>query len=308
MNDRASAAKREGQVMIADYVYINGEFFPHDQAKVSVFDHGFIYGDGVFEGLQVSGGGIFRLDAHLDRFYRSAKFLEIEIPLPRAELTGVILETARRNNLRDGYMRPVVTRGAGPTGLRNIDKLGRPTLVILAQHESGKPASAGGVTAHVTSIRRVPSECLDSRVKSCNYINNILAYLETKHCGAETAIMLDINGNVSEGYANNIFCVSGGRVLTPPLGNILAGITRDTLLGLCRQLDIPVAEQNLSVYDLITGDEVFESSTLGEIIPISGIDGQPVGGQAPGPITRRLAQELRKLIESGTQSTRVFNA
>lgn len=294
--------------MIADYVYINGEFFPHNEAKVSVFDHGFIYGDGVFEGLQVSDGGIFRLEAHLDRFYRSAKFLEIEIPLPRGELTAAIIETARRNNLRNGYMRPMVTRGAGPTGVRNIDKLGAPTLVILAQHETGKHGAAHGVSAHVTSIRRIPSECLDSRVKSCNYINNILAYLETKHCGAETAIMLDIHGNVSEGYANNIFCVSGGRVVTPPLGNILAGITRDTLIDICRQTGIPIVEQNLTVYDLVTGDEVFESSTLGEILPIRSIDGQTVGGDTPGPITQRLAQELRKLIESGTQSTRVFNA
>jgi branched-chain amino acid aminotransferase len=294
--------------MIADYVYINGEFFPHDQAKISVFDHGFIYGDGVFEGLQVSSGAIFRLDAHLDRFFRSAKFLEIEIPLARGELTAAIVETAQRNKLREGYMRPIVSRGAGPTGLRNIHRLGSPTLVILAQHESGKHGAIDGVSAHVTSIRRVPSECLDSRVKSCNYINNILAYLETRHCGAETAIMLDLNGNVAEGYANNIFCVSSGKVLTPPLGNILGGITRHTLIDLCQQLSIPVAEQNLSVYDLVTGDEVFESSTLGEIVPISSIDGQPVGGTTPGPITRRLSHALRELIESGTQSTRVFNA
>jgi branched-chain amino acid aminotransferase len=295
--------------MIGDFVYVNGEFFAPQDAKISVFDHGFIYGDGVFEGLQAANGGIFRLDAHMDRLYRSAKYMEIDIPLPRGAFIAAILETAQRNNLRDGYMRPVVSRGAGPTGLRNMDKLGAPTVVILAQHETeGKHRSDRGVAAHVTSIRRIPSECLDSRVKSCNYINNILAYLETKHCGAETAIMLDLQGNVSEGYANNIFAVDGATVVTPPLGNILAGITRDVIIELCRSLEIRIIERPLTVYDLVTGSEAFESSTLGEVVPIGSIDGQVIGDGTPGPITTRLRRELRELVVSGSQSTRVFNA
>jgi branched-chain amino acid aminotransferase len=295
--------------MLGDFVYVNGEYFPPADAKVSVFDHGFIYGDGVFEGLQAANGAIFRLDAHMDRLYRSAKYMEIEIPLTRAAFIAAILETARRNNLHTGYLRPVVSRGAGPTGLRNMDKLGPPTVVIIAQHETeGKHASYGGVTAHVTSIRRIPSECVDSRVKSCNYINNILAYLETRHCGAQTAVMLDLQGNVSEGYANNIFAVDGGTVITPPLGNVLAGITRDVIIELCRTLTIPIVERPLTVYDLVTGSEVFESSTLGEIVPIASIDGQVIGDGAPGPVTLRLAQALRKLIDSGVESTGFFNA
>jgi branched-chain amino acid aminotransferase len=206
-------------------------------------------------------------------------------------------------------MRPVVSRGAGPTGLRNMDKLGPPTVVILVQHETeGKHQSDKGITAHVTSIRRIPSECMDSRVKSCNYINNILAYLETRHCGAEAAIMLDLQGNVSEGYANNIFCVDGDTVITPPLGNVLAGITRQVLIELCRSLEIPLLERPLTVYDLVTGSETFESSTLGEIVPISSIDGQLIGDGTPGPVTMRLRRELHKLIAGGAQSTRIFNA
>lgn len=293
--------------MIGDFVYVNGQYFPAQDAKISVFDHGFIYGDGVFEGLQASNGAIFRLEAHMDRLYRSAKYMEIEIPLTRGAFISAILESAQRNKLRDGYMRPVVSRGAGPTGLRNMDKLGPPTVVIIVQHETEGKHAGTGVTAHVTSIRRVPSECLDSRVKSCNYINNILAYLETRHCGAETAIMLDLQGNVSEGYANNIFAVDGDTVVTPPLGNVLAGITRDVIIELCRSLSIPIQERPLTVYDLVTGSEVFESSTLGEIVPIASIDGQTIGKGSPGPVTSRLHRELRKLIDSGAQSTRIYN-
>jgi branched-chain amino acid aminotransferase len=295
--------------MIGDFVYINGEFFAPQDAKVSVFDHGFIYGDGIFEGLQAANGGIFRLDAHMDRLYRSAKYMEIEIPLTRGAFIAAILETAQRNNLREGYMRPVVSRGAGPTGLRNMDKLGPPTVAIITQHETeGKHQPGKGVAAHVTSIRRIPSECLDSRVKSCNYINNILAYLETKHCGAESAIMLDLHGNVSEGYANNIFAVDGSTVVTPPLGNVLAGITRDVIIELCRSQEIPIVERPLTVYDLVTGSEAFESSTLGEVVPIATIDGQVIGDGTPGPVTNRIRLALRKLIDSGRESTPIFNA
>jgi len=293
--------------MLGDFVYINGEYFLSRDAKVSVFDHGFIYGDGVFEGLQAANGAIFRLDAHMARLYRSAQYMEIDIPLARGVFVSAILETAQRNKLRDGYMRPIVSRGVGPTGLRNMDKLGPPTVVILVQHETEGKYSDDGLAAHVTSIRRIPSECLDSRVKSCNYINNILAYLETRHCGAQTAIMLDLQGNVSEGYANNIFVVDGGTVLTPPLGNVLAGITRDVIIELCCSLDIPIQERPLTVYDLLTGGEVFESSTLGEIVPITSIDGRTVGEGVPGSVTTRLRQELRKLIDSGAQSTRIYN-
>lgn len=293
--------------MIGDVVYINGEWFPAQDAKISVFDHGFIYGDGIFEGLQVSGGAIFRLDAHMDRLYRSAKYLEIDVPLSRGTFISAILETAQRNALHEGYMRPIVSRGVGPAGLRNMDKLGPPTVVVIAQHETEGKHKGEGVTAHVTSIRRIPSECLDSRVKSCNYINNILAYLETRHCGAETAIMLDMQGNVSEGYANNVFAVDGKTVVTPPLGNVLAGITRDVIIELCRSLDIPFQERPLTTYDLVTGNEAFESSTLGEIVPIATIDGHTIGSGSPGPVTSRLQKELRKLIDSGTQSTRIYN-
>ncbi|MCC7272281.1 MAG: aminotransferase class IV, partial [Alphaproteobacteria bacterium] len=212
--------------MIGDLVYLDGALVAKDAAKVSVFDHGFVYGDGVFEGLQAVAGGIFRLADHVERLYRSARFLEIAVPIAPAAMTAAILETARRNGLRDGYVRPIVTRGAGPMGVRHIDKLGTPTLVIVAQHERIEDRRAvfdEGITAHVSSLRRIPPEAMDPRVKSCNYINNIMAYLEAKHAGAGTAIMLDMQGYVAEGYGNNVFAVDHGTLLTPPLGNILAG-------------------------------------------------------------------------------------
>jgi branched-chain amino acid aminotransferase len=227
------------------------------------------------------------------------------IPLGPEALAGAIVETARRNGLRDGYLRPIVSRGAGPTGIRNMDKLGPPTVVILAQHEDtagGRGLLDRGVAAHVVSLRRIPSECLDARVKSCNYINNVLAALEAKHAGADTAIMLDIQGHVAEGYGSNVFCVRGGVVMTPGLGNILEGITRETVLELCAAEGIPSREGLLTTYDLVTADEVFETATLAEITPIVSIDGRPVGDGRVGPVTRALHRGLRRVMESGVHS------
>src|SRR5262249_20266273 len=164
---------------------------------------------------------VFKLDAHLARLYRSARYMGFDIPLTPSALADAVLETARRNDLRDGYLRPIVSRGAGPMGIRHMDKLGPPTIVIVAQHENPKGRGEiyeRGIAAHVVSLRRIPSECLDSRVKSCNYINNVLAYLEARQAGADTAIMLDVHGTVAEGYGSNIFCVRGGVVMTPALG------------------------------------------------------------------------------------------
>lgn len=296
--------------LIGDYVYINGSFFHKDEAKVSVFDHGFTYGDGIFEGLGVVNGGIFKLEAHMDRLYRSARFMGIDIRISREAFIKAIIETARRNNLREGYMRPIVTRGAGPMGIRHMDKLGEPTIVIVAQYESvetSKKVFENGIAAHVVSLRRIPPECLDSRVKSCNYINNILAYLEAKQAGADTAIMLDIHGFVAEGYANNLFAVRKGVVYTPLLGNILEGIGRETIIGLCPSLDLEVHERAMTVYDFVTADEVFESSTMSKgVVPISSIDGRRVGDGKVGPIFKRIHGEFHKLMASCKESTMIF--
>lgn len=282
--------------MIGDFVYVNGDYVRKEDAKISVFDHSFVYGDGVFEGLQLSGGLIFKLREHIDRLFKSCKFLQIDLPFSQDDFIGIVSRTASLNKLRDGYMRPIISRGVGPTGIRNMAELKGPTVVVIAQHEDINKKSkvfADGYRAIISSYRRVPPDSLDSRVKSCNYINNILAYLEAKHAGADTALMLDNTGYVAEGYGSNIFAVSGGIVRTPPEGNILAGITRSTLLGVCCDLGIEAREVRMTLYDLITADEVFESASMMEIAPIVSITGTRIGNGKVGPVTRKLHEALR---------------
>lgn len=294
--------------MIGEIVYVNGKFVEREHATVSVFDHGFVYGDGIFEGLQAVNGGIFKLEAHLARLYRSARYMGFEIPLEPEAFALAVAETARRNDLRDGYLRPMVSRGTGPMGIRNMDKLGPPTVVIVAQHEHpGSHAQLErGLAAHVVSLRRIPPECLDSRVKSCNYANNILAYIEARHAGADTAIMLDVQGHVAEGHGSNLFAVRDGVVLTPPLGSILEGLTRETILEISQEQRIPCRETAMTVYDLVTADEVFETATLSEVSPIVSIGGRCIGSGRAEPFTLRLHEALRRVMASGVHSRAIF--
>jgi branched-chain amino acid aminotransferase len=288
--------------LIADIVYVNGAFVAKDDAKISVFDHGFIYGDGAFEGLQVVNRHVFFLKQHLDRLFDSVRYLGFEVPMPQDKLRGLIVETARRNKLENGYLRPIVTRGAGPLGIRNMDRLGSPSVVVMAQHERIEERRRkwdSGITAQIVSVRRVPPQSFDSRAKTCNYINNILAYLEAQAAGAETAIMLDTEGYVAECYSSNIFCVKGGRLATPALGHILGGITRAALLRIAAKIGIEASETKLTPYDLLTAEEVFESGTMAEVRPLVRINDRKVGAGQPGPISARLHAELRRMMESG---------
>lgn len=288
--------------MIADIVYVNGQFVAKDEAKVSVFDHGFIYGDGAFEGLQIVNGRVFLLKEHLKRLFDSIRYLGFQAPMDADGLRDIIVETARRNGLRDGYVRPIITRGAGPLGIRNMAQLGEPTVVVMAQHESIESRREKwnrGITAQVVSVRRIAPAGFDSRAKTCNYINNILAYLEAQAAGAETALMLDADGYVAEAYSSNIFTVKDGVVATPALGHILGGITRGTLLAICRDLGVPAVEARLTTYDLLTADEVFECGTMAEVRPLVRINGRTIGAGSPGPMAQRLHQALREMMESG---------
>jgi len=290
--------------MIGEWVYVNGAICAKDAATVSVFDHGFLYGDGVFEGIAVARRAVFKLDAHIERLRDSARYLAIAAPEVDA-LREAALQVARRNNLDEGYLRIVLTRGAGPVGIRNMDKLGAPTLVMIAQHEVRAQRAAiyeHGLTAVIAATRRIPPECVDGKAKTCNYINNILAYLEAKHAKVDTAILLDTNGFVAENYAANLFLVSHGVVKTPALGAILNGITRQTVLALCADADIPHREATLTPHDLLCADEVFETGSLAEVKPITSIGGRPIGSGKPGPMTRRLHTALRELMEGGTAS------
>jgi branched-chain amino acid aminotransferase len=273
------------------WVYVNGKFVPAAEATVSVFDRSFVYGDGVFEGIEVDNGGIFKLDAHVDRLYRSAAFLRIAIPIPKSEMQTIIVEVVRRSELRDGYVRPLVSRGAGPLGLERVAELGPPTVVVMPQHRP--PKEARTYRAVVVATRRTPAQCLDPRVKSNNYLNNVLGKFEQLDAGADAGIFLDVDGFVSECCGENVFAVRDGRVATPPATRTLDGITRQTVIALAREAGIGVSETEMTRYDLYTADEVFLTATLSGIGYIVQVDGRPIGTGEPGPMSRRLYELYR---------------
>lgn len=273
------------------WVYVDGKFVPAAEATVSVFDRSFVYGDGVFEGIEVENGGIFKLDAHVERLYRSAAFLRIAIPISKSELREAIVEVVRRSSLRDGYVRPLVSRGAGPLGLERVAELGPPTVVVMPQHRP--PKEARTYRAVVLATRRNPPQCLDPRVKSNNYLNNVLGKFEQLDAGADAGIFLDVDGFVSECCGENLFAVREGRLATPPATRTLDGITRRTVITLARDAGIPVAETELTRYDLYTADELFLTATLSGIGYIVEVDRRPIGAGEPGPVSRRLYELYR---------------
>jgi len=273
------------------WVYLNGKFVPAAEATVSVFDRSFVYGDGVFEGIEVENGGIFKLEAHVDRLYRSAAFLRIAVPIPKSEMQAVIVEVVRRSELRDGYVRPLVSRGAGPLGLERVGELGSPTVVVMPQHRPIKETRT--YRAVIVATRRTPAQCLDPRVKSNNYLNNVLGKFEQLDAGADAGIFLDIDGFVSECCGENVFAVRDGRLATPPATRTLDGITRQTVIALARDARIGVSETEMTRYDLYTADEVFLTATLSGIGYIVQIDGRIIGAGAPGSVSRRLYELYR---------------
>ena len=267
-------------------VYLNGKFVPAAEATVSVFDRSFVYGDGIFEGIEVENGGIFKLDAHVDRLYRSAVFLRIAIPMSKDEMRKTIIEVVRRSDLRNGYVRPLVSRGAGPLGLERVAELGPPTVVVMPQHRP--PKEARSYRAVILATRRNPAQCLDPRVKSNNYLNNILGKFEQVDAGADAGIFLDVDGFVSECCGENLFSVREGRIATPPATRTLDGITRQTVIALAGEAGIPVAECEMTRYDLYTADELFLTATLSGIGYIVEVDGRRIGSGEPGPVSRQL--------------------
>ncbi|RLE46484.1 MAG: branched-chain amino acid aminotransferase [Candidatus Methanomethylicota archaeon] len=280
-------------------IYINGEFVPESEAKISIFDHGFLYGDGVFEGIRAYNGRVFKLKEHIDRLYDSAKAISLEIPISKQEFVEIILETLRKNKLRDAYIRPIVTRGIGDLGL-DPRKCKDPTVIVITK-PWGKlygDLYEKGLTAVTVTVRRVSFDALPPNIKSLNYLNNILAKIEANAKGGDEAIFLDRNGYISEGSGDNIFIVKNGIVYTPPTINNLKGITREAVIELISKLGIPFRETNLGLYDLYTADEVFVTGTAAEIAPIIVIDGRKIGDGKPGKITRKLMEEFRKLTES----------
>jgi len=280
-------------------IYIDGKYLPADQAKISVFDHGFLYGDGVFEGIRAYNGRVFRLKEHLDRMYDSAKTIDLHPPLSKDELAEVICELLRKNKLDNAYIRPIISRGVGDLGL-DPRKCKTPSVIVIATSWGAMYGDLydKGLRAITVSVRRNPAEALPPNVKSLNYLNNILAKIEANYKGGDEAIFFDTNGYLSEGSGDNLYMVKNGEILTPATLNNLRGVTRMVLIEIARSLGLTVREQNLGYFDLYSADEVICTGTAAEVAPITGIDGRVIGNGRPGPITRQLMAAFRTVTEN----------
>ncbi len=281
-------------------VYINGAFVDAEHAVISVWDHGFLYGDGVFEGIRAYHGRVFRLDQHLSRLYTSAHSIHLEIPVPFDEVRDAVLESCRRNEIADGYVRLVVSRGKGDLGL-DPRKCSTPSVVIIASGISLYPEEKyrDGLRLIVSSVQRTPPQCLDSRIKSLNYLNNILARIEANTTNADEAVMLSTSGHVTECTAENIFTVSNGVIRTPaPFVGILEGVTRGAVIEVARKKGLVVEETTLTSHDLFVADEVFLTGTGAELIPVVTVSGRKVGTGKPGPVFQQLLSDFRALTRA----------
>jgi len=281
------------------WVYVSGEYVLKDEAKISVFDHGFLYGDGVFEGIRAYRGKVFRLEEHLQRLWESAKAIALEIPLSREELKEKIVGTLRKNELKDAYIRVVVSRGKGDLGL-DPRKCPRAELVIIADKISIYPGELyeKGLEVIIVSTRRNIPSALNCRIKSLNYLNNILAKIEANRQGMPEAIMLNKDGYVAECTGDNIFIVKEKNLITPPVWmGILNGITRDVVIELAQEEGIRVQEKTFTPFALYNSDECFLTGTAAEIIPVTRVDGRTIGKGIAGPVTKKLIEKFRQLVK-----------
>jgi len=279
--------------------YVNGEFVDEKDAKVSVFDHGLLYGDGVFEGIRVYNKRIFKLDEHVDRIYDSAKAINLRVPLGRDDLRNAIIETCRINEIENGYIRPIVTRGIGDLGL-DPRRCNDPSLIIIAKHFLSLYGDKyeKGLKMVTCSWRRMPSQCLSPNIKSLNYLNNILARIEANNADADEALFLDMQGYVSEASADNLFIIKNRVVITPPTITNLKGITRETAIELARKRNLEVREEFFPLFDVYTADEVFITGTAAEVGPVVEVDGRAIGDGKPGSITKELMSAFSELVNS----------
>ena len=279
-------------------IYIDGAFHDRDHAKISVFDHGLLYGDGVFEGIRVYEGCVFRLRGHLDRLYESARAVAIEIPMAIEAMSDVVVETVRRNGRRNAYIRLIVTRGEGDLGL-DPNNCKRATVICIVDDVKlyREELYRQGLRVITASTRQIGPAVFDARIKSLNYLKNVLAKIEARRAGALEAVMLNHEGFVAECTADNVFIVKRGALLTPPLWDgALEGITRGAILELAARLGIPAREERIGRFDLFNADECFLTGTGAEIVPVVDIDNRRIGEGAPGPVTARITEAFREMI------------
>lgn len=279
-------------------IFMNDHLVPEEEARISVFDHGLLYGDGVFEGLRSYSGRVFRLSDHLDRLWASARAICLDIPMSREQMSQAVLDTLAANQLEDGYIRLIVTRGAGTLGL-DPNRCHNPQVIIIADTISLYPKEfyEQGLRIVTAATQRIQTAALSPRIKSLNYLNNIMAKLEGLQAGCVEALMLNHKGEVAECTGDNIFVVRGERMLTPPPdAGILEGITRSAVMELAAKEGIDCREATLTRHDLYTADECFLTGTAAEVIPVVEIDGRPIGEGTPGPITKILKDCFHSLV------------
>jgi len=286
-------------------VFLDGAFVAKEEAKVSVFDHGLLYGDGIFEGIRVYQGCVYRLEEHLERLEYSAKALMLDLPMTRMELSEAVCESCRRNGLADGYVRLIVTRGEGNLGL-SPKSCKRPCVIVIADSIELYPKDyyTQGLSIVTSSVRRINATALDPAIKSLNYLNNIMAKIEAAQRGALEAIMLNDQGFVAECTGDNLFLVHKGLLFTPSVANgALRGITRQAVIDLAREGGFEVRETDLTRYDVWNADECFLTGTAAELIPVVALDGRRIGAGKPGPVTQRLHEAFHQ--EVSTRGTRL---
>jgi branched-chain amino acid aminotransferase len=288
------------------FIYIDDKFYPKSEAKISVYDHGLLYGDGVFEGIRAYNGSVFKLKEHIDRLYKSAHTIMLQIPMTKEEMMKAVIETLKKNNLKEGYIRLVVTRGVGDLGL-DPRKCAKPTIIIITQPWKvlhGDDAKDKGIATMISWVKRDPVDATTHEIKSLNYLNSILAKIEANIAGVDDAICLDKQGFICEGVAENIFIVKNGEVVTPPIcTGSLDGITRRFVMQLSRKLGYTTVEKNITPNELFTAEEVFFTGTAAEIAPVREINKRIINDGKPGPITKQLIQEFSKLVKDPKEGT-----
>ncbi|AGT33000.1 branched-chain amino acid aminotransferase [Geobacillus genomosp. 3] len=280
------------------WIFLNGELVTKENAKISVYDHGFLYGDGVFEGIRVYSGNVFRLEEHIDRLYNSAKSILLDIPYTKDEMIGYLLETVRRNGYQDAYIRLVVSRGVGDLGLDPY-KCKTPQIVIIVEPLALFPKHLyeTGIEVVTVATRRNRSDVLSPKVKSLNYLNNILVKIEAHLANVSEALILNDQGYVAEGSGDNVFIVKDDVIYTPPgYVGALEGITRQAIIEIATELGYTVKEEPFTRHDVYVADEVFLTGTAAEVISVIKVDGRTIGDGTPGPHTKRLLEEFRRRV------------
>jgi branched-chain amino acid aminotransferase len=290
-------------------VYIDGVYYPKSQAKISVYDHGLLYGDGVFEGIRAYNGIVFKLKEHISRLYRSAHALMLKIPLTEEEMTQAVVETLRKNSLRDAYIRLIVTRGVGDLGL-DPRKCHKPSVIIITDTISimSKEAKEKGISTVITWVRRNPVDTTTHEIKSLNYLNSVLGKMEATANGVDEAICLDKNGFISEGVGENLFVVKDDKLFTPPSSTgALAGITAQLAKKFAKTLGYDVAETNITPFQLFTADEVFFTGTAAEVVPIREVNKRQIGNGSPGPVTKKLMAAFQKATADPAEGVPIYS-